>query len=74
MIFPTVGHPFHHCASEGGLDPTSFFFWLLWVFVVACRLSLVWGERWLHFVAVRGLLLVLISLVDEHWTLGMRAH
>ena len=42
------------------------YFWLLWVFVAACTLSLVavsWGYS---RVAVCGLLIVVASLVVEH--------
>ena len=39
------------------------YFWLHWVFVAACGLSLV---VWLLFVVVRGLLIAVASLVAEH--------
>ena len=42
------------------------YFWLRWVFVAACGLSLVAVSRGLLFVAVRGLLIVGASLVAEH--------
>ena len=42
------------------------YLWLPWVFVAAHRLSLVAGEQELLFVAVRGLLIVVVSLVAEH--------
>ena len=43
-----------------------FFFWLRWVLVAACRLSFSCGERALHFIMVRGLLVAVTSLVAEH--------
>ena len=43
-----------------------FNFWLRWVFVAARRLSSSCGEQGLLFVAVRGLLTVVASLVAEH--------
>ena len=42
------------------------YFWLRWVFVAALVLSLVGGKRELLFVAVRGLLIAVASLVAEH--------
>ena len=42
------------------------FFWLRWVFVAASRLFSSCGERELLFVAVRGLLIAVASLVAEH--------
>ena len=41
-------------------------FWLRWVFVAAHGLFSSCGERGLLFVAVRGLLIVVASLVVEH--------
>ena len=41
------------------------YFWLHWVFVAARPFSSC-GERGLLFVAVRGLLIVVASLVTEH--------
>ena len=41
------------------------YFWLRWVFVAVPRLSSC-GERGLLFVAVRGLLIAVASLVVEH--------
>ena len=44
-----------------------FFFWLHWVFVAAPGLSLVAASKQgLLFVAVRGLLIAVASLVVEH--------
>ena len=43
-----------------------FNFWLRWVFVAACRLFSSCGEWGLLFVAVRGLLIAVASLVAEH--------
>ena len=43
-----------------------YLFWLCWVFVAARRLSLVAASWGLLFVAVRGLLIVVASLVAEH--------
>ena len=43
-----------------------FFFWLRWVFVATCRLSLVAASGGYSFVAARGLLIVVVSLVVEH--------
>ena len=53
------------CASS---DPYCLFvcFWPCWVFIAAHGLSLVGGERGLLLVAVRGLLIVVVSLVAEH--------
>ena len=42
------------------------YFWLRWVFVAMRRLSLVAASGGLHFVAVRGLLIAVASLVAEH--------
>ena len=42
------------------------YFWLRWVFVVAHRLFSSCGARGLLFVVVRGLLIVVASLVAEH--------
>ena len=42
------------------------FFWLHWVFVAARGLFSGCGERGLLFVAVRGLLIAVASLVGEH--------
>ena len=43
-----------------------FNFWLRWVFLAACGLSLSCGERGLFFVAVHELLIAVASLVVEH--------
>ena len=50
------------------------YFWLRWVFVAACRLSLVAASGGLLFVAVRGLLIEVASLVAEHglWVHGLQ--
>ena len=42
------------------------YLWLRWVFIAARGLSLVAVERGLLFVAVRGLLIEVASLVAEH--------
>ena len=42
------------------------YFWLCWVFVAARGLFSNCSERGLFFVAVRGLLIVVASLVAEH--------
>ena len=42
------------------------YFWLRWVFVAAHRLSLVVVSGGLIFVAVRRLLISVVSLVAEH--------
>ena len=42
------------------------YFWLHWVFVAACGLSLVVVSGGLLFVAVHGLLIAVASLVVEH--------
>ena len=44
----------------------KFFFWLRWVFVVACGLFSSCSERGLLFIVVRGLLIAVASLVVEH--------
>ena len=43
-----------------------FYFWLHWVFVAARGLFSSCRERGLFFVAVRGLLIAVASLVAEH--------
>ena len=43
-----------------------FYLWLCWVFVAARGLFSGCGERGLLFVAVRGLLIAVASLVVEH--------
>ena len=43
----------------------SIYFWLRWVFVVVCGLSLVAVSRGHLFVAVCGLLIAVASLVAE---------
>ena len=43
-----------------------FTFWLCWVFVAACGLFSSCGERGPLFIAVRGLLIAVASLVAEH--------
>ena len=43
-----------------------FYLWLHWVFIAACGLFSSCGELGLLFVAVRGLLTVVASLVVEH--------
>ena len=43
-----------------------FYFCLPWVFVAARGLFSSCGERGLLFIAVRGLLIVVASLVEEH--------
>ena len=61
-----------HVSEQDLLLPLSFFFkfiyfWLRWIFVAAHGLSLVAaGGGGLLFVAVRGLLIALASLVAEH--------
>ena len=42
------------------------YFWLRWVFVAVRGLSLVGGEPRLLFIAVRGLLVAVASLVAEY--------
>ena len=42
------------------------YLWLCWVFVAACGLSLVAASRGYSFVAVRGLLIAVASLIVEH--------
>ena len=42
------------------------FIWLHWVFVAACRLFSSCGQWGLLFVAVRGLLIAVASLVAQH--------
>ena len=44
----------------------NFYFWLHWVFFAARGLFSSCGERGLLFVAVRGLLIAVASLVVEH--------
>ena len=46
--------------------PFFFFFGCVWVFVAAHKLFSSCGERGLLFVAVRGLLIAVASLVVEH--------
>ena len=47
-------------------DLCMYYLWLGWLFVAACRLSLVVESQGLLFVAMRGLLTVVASLVAEH--------
>ena len=42
------------------------YLWLHWVFIAARRLFSSCGERELLFIAVRGLLIAVASLVAEH--------
>ena len=54
------------------------YFWLLWVFVAVCRLSLVVVSKGYSLVVVRGLLIVVAFLFAERglrylWFLGSRA-
>ena len=42
------------------------YLWLHWVFIAACRLFSSCGEWGLLFVAVRGLLIAVASLVVDH--------
>ena len=42
------------------------YFWLRWVFVAACGLPLVAASGGLLFLAMRGLLIAVASLVAEH--------
>ena len=44
----------------------NFYFWLHQVFIATCELFLVVASRGLLFVAVRGLLIAVASLVVEH--------
>ena len=51
------------------------YFWLRWVFIAACRLSLVAASRGYSSLRLRGLLTVVASLVSEHglqqlWLVG----
>ena len=43
-----------------------YLFWLHWVFIAACGLSLVVANRGYSIVVVRGLLIAVASLVAEH--------
>ena len=43
-----------------------FIFWLHWVFVAACGLSLVVASGGYSLVAVHGLIMAVASLVAEH--------
>ena len=62
--------PFAHAVSSDSL-PAFFkiylfvYFWLCWVFLAACGLSLVVASGG-YSVAVRGLLIAVVSLVAEH--------
>ena len=51
----------HWCCCFFKID-----FWLHWVFVAACGLSLVVASGGLVFVAVLWLLIAVVSLVVEH--------
>lgn len=42
------------------------YFWLCWVFVAACRLSLVVASRGLNLIVVHGLLNAVDSLAGDH--------
>ena len=48
------------------LGSAFIYYWLRWVFVAARGLFSSCGERELLFVAVRGLLIAVASLVAEH--------
>ena len=48
------------------------YFWLHWVFIASCRLSLVTASRGYPLV-VRGLIIAMASLVVEHRPWGARA-
>ena len=43
------------------------FFWLPWVFLAVLGLSLVVDSVGYFLAAVHGLLIVVASLVEEHW-------
>ena len=56
-----------------------FFNWLYWIFIVACRLSLVVASRGDSLVVVCRPLIVVASLIVEHgisgvWASGVAAH
>ena len=42
------------------------YFWLRWVFIAACGLFSSCGEQELLLVVVRGLLIAVASLIEEH--------
>ena len=52
------------CCSTHGDEGKIFFLGLYWVFFAACGLSLVAASRGYSLVAVRGLLIVVASLVE----------
>ena len=52
--------------SNCGVGGDFFFFWLCWVFVSVCGLSLVATSRGYSLIVVHGLLIVVASLVVEH--------
>ena len=52
--------------SNCGVGGDFFFFWLCWVFVSVCGLSLVVTNRGYSLIVVHGLLIVVASLVVEH--------
>ena len=52
--------------SNCGVGGDFFFFWLCWVFVSVCGLSLVVTSRGYSLIVVHGLLIVVASLVVEH--------
>ena len=56
----------------------SYIYWLHWIFVAAHGLSLSCSKLGPHFLVVRGLLIVVASLVEEYrlqqsWPMGSRA-
>ena len=50
-----------------------YLFWLCWVFIAACELSVVAASGGYSLVGMHPLLIVVASLVAEHRLLGMRA-
>ena len=70
-FYQTEGHLFAHISSPESIPPpwTFFFafvyFWLYWVVIAARRLSLAAASRGYSLV-VRGLLVVVASLLAEH--------
>ena len=56
----------HRIPNDGLFFTIYFYFWLLWVFVTACRLSLVAESRGYSLAVVCGLLIAVASLVLEH--------
>ena len=77
LRFPNQGSNSHSCIGSRVLPwgpPWKFYFlkilfiyfWLHWVFVAGCQLSLVAASKGYSLIVVHGLLIVVDSLAAEH--------